>query len=92
MSILSTLKEVVFAETGDPGKVCQIMWRSKTSGVATLLVPQAAYDRFSSRACLRALKVKVPNASKIENIRSAHGEVKYPTTTYHLVRVDFNTK
>lgn len=92
MGIISTLKEVVFAETGDPGKVCQIVWNDNSTGAATLLVPEAAYKRYATRACLRALRVKVPNATKVLGIKSAHGTVKYPTIDYHLVRVEFELK
>jgi len=93
MGIINTLKEVVFAETDDPGKVCQIVWNDdKTSGVAMLLVPHAAYKRFTVRACLRALRIKLPNAQKIVTIKKEHSTVKYPTIHYQLVRVEFKTK
>lgn len=93
MSILTTLKEVVFAETEDPGKVCQIAWNDERSGgAATLLVPQAAYNRYSTRACLRALRIKIPNAHRVTTVRKEHSTVKYPTIAYQLVRVEFTTK
>jgi len=93
MAILEAIAGVLFAEGEDAGKVCQIIWhKDAKSGAATLLVPEAAYNRYSSRACLRALRIKVPTAKKVTGIKSAHGVVKYPTINYHLVRVDFITE
>ena len=55
MSIISALKEVVFKETADAGKVAIIMWNDEkqSSGMASILVPVAAYDRAPYRAALR---------------------------------------
>jgi hypothetical protein len=93
MAILDAIKSTLFAESADPGKVCQIVYKKGDStGAATLLVPEAAYNRYARRACLRALKLKIPEATKITRIKSAHGTVKYPTIDYHLVRVEFTTK
>lgn len=91
MSILSALKEVVFKETSDPGKVSIVMWGlNKTTGTASILVPVAAYDRAPYRAALRAVRVKVPNASRVTSVKRENGIVKYPTANYYLVRADFD--
>jgi hypothetical protein len=93
MAILDAIKSTLFAETTDPGKVCQIVYKKgDPKGDATLLVPEAAYNRYARRACLRALRLKIPEAVRITSIKSAHGTVKYPTINYHLVRVEFTTK
>lgn len=94
MSIISTLKEVVFKETADAGKVSIIMWNDpeQSSGTASILVPVAAYDRAPYRAALRAITIKVPHAKKVLAVKSMPGVVKYPTANYYLVRAEFTTK
>lgn len=94
MGLVSTLKEVVFKETDDPGKVAIVMWHDsdKSTGVASVLVPVAAYDRAPYRAALRAVNVKVPNARKVTSLRRIDSVVRYPTTNYYLVRAEFVTK
>lgn len=90
MSILGTIKQVVFNETGDPGKVCLLSWDDSTSGYTSLLVPVAAFDRAKNRATLRALRIKVPDASSVEiQSRSAY-QVNYPGAAYYLVRAKFS--
>jgi hypothetical protein len=87
---LAVVKELVFAETGDAGKVCQLSWcKDKISGTATLMVPHAAYNRFSNRAALRCLQIKAPNARKITQIKSEYGRVNMPGCSYMLIRVEF---
>lgn len=94
MSILDTIKEVVFKETADAGKVSIIMWNDSTqsSGMASLLIPVAAYDRAPYRAALRAINIKVPHAKKVLSLKAAESVVKYPTANYYLVRAEFITK
>lgn len=94
MSLINTLKEVVFKETADAGKVSIIMWDSpeKTKGAASILVPVAAYDRAPHRAALRAINIKVPNARKVLSVKRADSIVRYPTANYYLVRAEFITK
>lgn len=93
MSILDTIKEVVFKETSDPGKVALIIWGpTKTDGTASVLVPVAAYDRAAHRAALRAVKIKVPQAVRVTALKRENGIVKYPTANYYLVRAEFATK
>jgi hypothetical protein len=90
MSILGAVKELVFAETDDAGKVCQVSWAvDKESGSATLMVPHAAYKRFSHRAALRCLQIKAPTARKISLIKSEYGLVNTAETSYMLIRVEF---
>lgn len=92
MSLFSTLKEVVFKETADPGKVSIVMWHDthQHSGTASILVPVAAYDRAPYRAALRAIRVKVPHATKVTSTKQENGIVKYPTANYYLVRAEFS--
>lgn len=94
MSLLDTFKEVVFKESPDPGKVAIVMWHDpeKSAGVASILVPVAAYDRAPYRAALRAVNVKVPSAKKVTSLKQVTGVVKYPTANYYLVRAEFITK
>lgn len=92
MGLLSTVKEFVFAETADPGKVALIMWRQdKTTGVASILVPVAAYDRAPHRAALRAVNIKIPEAIKVTSVKREPNVVKYPQANYYLVRAEFAT-
>jgi hypothetical protein len=94
MSIISTLKEVVFKETADAGKVSIIMWNDeqRQSGTASILVPVAAYDRSPYRAALRTINIKIPHAKKVLSLKSMPGIVKYPTANYYLIRAEFITK
>jgi hypothetical protein len=93
MSITSILKEVVFKETADAGKVSLIIWDvNKTKGTASILVPVAAYDRAPHRAALRSIHIKIPDATKILSTKREPGLVKYPTANYYLVRAEFTTK
>lgn len=90
MAILDTLKEVVFKETADAGKVCLITWdKGSVTGLITVLVPQAAFDRARGRAVLRAVRVKISQASKIEIVQVAPALVNYPQASYYLVRAKF---
>jgi hypothetical protein len=93
MSIISTLKEVVFKETSDAGKVSIIMWNDEQQqyGTASILVPVAAYDRAPYRAALRAINIKIPYAKKVLAVKAMPGVVKYPTANYYLVRAEFVT-
>lgn len=87
---IAGVKELVFAETADAGKVCQISWSvDKKSGSATMLVPLAAYKRFSHRATLRCLQIKIPDAQKITKVKTEYGSVKTSQTEYCLIRADF---
>lgn len=90
MSILGTIKQVVFNETSDPGKVCLLSWDDSTSGYTSLLVPVAAFDRAKGRATLRALRVKVPGASSVHIQNVSKYQVNYPTASYYLVRAKFS--
>jgi hypothetical protein len=92
MGILSAIKETFFAETADKGKVCQVKWLSDEEGVATVLVPIKAYDRFPKRAALRAVQVKVPNATKVQETKQERGSFHAKSDEgfrYYLIRATF---
>jgi hypothetical protein len=93
MSILKTVvdgaKELVFAETEDAGKVSQIFWSDEKSGLVTVHVPVAAYDRYAKRAALRAVRIKVPNAVSADILKVWPQVVRLPEGSYYLVRVFF---
>lgn len=90
MTILDTLKEVVFKETADAGKVCLITWnKDHNTGTVTVLVPTYAFNRASKRATLRAVKIKIPEATKVAILSVAPTAVNYPQASYYLVRAQF---
>lgn len=92
MSLLDSVKSVLFAETSDPGKVSQITWITPTHAAVTLHVPAAAYERYASRATLRAAQIKIPNAHKVHIIRHQYCIVREPSKSYYLVRAEIKTK
>ena len=90
MAILDTLKEIVFRETDDPGKVCLIAWnKDHNTGIITVLVPAGAFDRASKRAILRAIRIKIPEAKSVVILDKAKTPVRYPASIYYLVRAEF---
>lgn len=89
MGILDTVKGAIFAETSDRGKVSQITWLTSTHGVATVHAPAAAYERFSKRATLRAIQIKVPHATRVHIIRHEYCKVRQSENCYYLVRAEF---
>jgi hypothetical protein len=90
MGIVTAVKGIVFAETEDAGKVSQVVWNvDRSGGTATLLVPVSAYDRYSRRASLRALHIKVPKAKRVVSTKVEYGVVQTPNGNYYLVRADF---
>ena len=90
MSLISTLKEVVFKETDDAGKVCLISWNKEhRTGFISVLVPTAAFDRAKNRATLRAVKIKIPDATQVSIVSVSSSVVNYPQATYYLVRAEF---
>lgn len=94
MEILRAIKSMVFAETSDSGKVCQIKWLSNTEGVATLLVPIKAYDRFLKRAALRSVRIKVPGATKVIDTKQEKGmfNSSQESSSYYLIRATFSVE
>jgi hypothetical protein len=91
MSLTDTLKQLVFNETTDPGKVCQISWETTTEGFTSLLVPTGAYNRAKHRATLRAVRIKIPQATRVVIQNTVSTPVNYPGVTYYLVRAWFTT-
>ena len=90
MSIIDTLKEVVFNETADAGKVCLITWNKEhRTGFISVLVPTAAFNRAKGRATLRAVKIKIPSATQVNILSVSSSVVNYPSATYYLVRAEF---
>jgi hypothetical protein len=92
VSLTLKLKQLVFNETDDPGKVCLISWEDSTNGYTSLLVPVAAFDRAKTRATLRAVRIKIPQASSVVIKNVSKTPVNYPTTSYYLVRAHFTTE
>lgn len=88
-AVVDGVKELVFAETEDAGKLSQILWTDDTSGTATIHAPIAAFDRFAKRAAMRALRIKVPGVASIEILKVWPQVVRLTEGTYYLVRVSF---
>lgn len=92
MELIKALKKLIFAETDDAGKVCQVRWVSDVECVATALVPIKAYNRFQKRATLRAIRGRVPTAKKIRDIKKERGTYNGSNgerNVYYLVRATF---